>query len=113
MTAEPQHYLITLDLTPRWRLHGYLKCVDRGLVELAIRKMLDTAKSFGPLQCPFVLLTQLTSGRELVRAVACSRSAAIARRLAAPGDFHCVCWTMPAGGPDDARLMNLQLGAHP
>jgi hypothetical protein len=107
MTAEPLHYLISIDLPPRWRLHGYLKCTDRGLVELAVRKLFALAEALRPLQFPVILLTPLTRGRELVRAVACSRSAAAARRLAAPGDFHFLVWATTAGDPDDRTLMTL------
>lgn len=47
--------------------------------------------------------TELSTGVEVVRAIACARDPELKRHIEAAADFHFSAWLLPADDPDDKR----------
>lgn len=107
--SKLQHYLITIDLTPRpSHLHAYVMTNDKRYTTTVGEEMIEFAeKTFGRLMLPIILCTLLDTGVDEVRKTLCERSPEVKKALADATDFHRTVWELPTNDPWDARLMDL------
>jgi hypothetical protein len=104
----PNHYLISIPLGPKANLHGYVMCKSRSDTEQATNQMLDLIEQNNwPMPLPMILLTELSTGADLVRQIVAETSGQAARALKQATDFHFTCFMMPDTHPCHARLMAL------
>lgn len=94
-----EHYLLSLNVNPQMHMHCYLMSNDKRNIEEASNKMMDTVESTGfKLPAPIVLITRLSTGVDLVRAIL-SMSESVRQNLETATDFHVSIWTMPSDDP--------------
>lgn len=106
-----KHYLLTIDVDQSMRMHGYLMCSNnkrKRLTERLTHQMLNTIEQQGlGLKLPIVLMTELSTGVDLVREVLCQCDPRTDEMLQEATNFHCSIWMMSTNHPDDGRLMQL------
>lgn len=100
------HYLITLDLYPKHRMHAYLISRKKDTTAV-VNKMLDKAEEYNCRPSMITLVTELSTGIGTVREILTKCSPEVKGLLEFAKDFHVSVWTMPMDDPDDARLMAL------
>ena len=105
-----EHYLITIDLTPKpSRLHCYVM-TDNPKVMLmrVVNKMMEIAEKDGPLPLPIILQTKLNDATAAdVRRELGKRIPEVEAKMAKATDFHLTMWEMGIGDPWDESLMAL------
>jgi len=110
-----QHYLLTMDVVHgQLRMHGYLICDDKRLMESACGRIGDEceklAKELGVrIVAPMMLVTTLsTNGKKVVREIFRRHSPEATEKIRRARDFHFTLWTWAVeDNSDDAQLMGL------
>jgi hypothetical protein len=102
-----KHYLLTFDVGQHTRMYGYLMCNDKRYVGKIIDHMINKAEELGFVPLGIGLVTELSTGTEIVRKKVCDISEEAKHCMEAATDFHFSAWLGPTDDPDDNRLMRL------
>lgn len=110
---KPLHYLLTLQTTPSEHMHCYLVTKNKEDVQRATGRMIDIVEdaikdmSPRPFIIPLVLITELTTGAEIVRECVGEQNAEAKELLKKMSNFHISIFVMTKDNPWDAKLMEL------
>jgi hypothetical protein len=80
---------------------------DEKYAVAAIKRMMDYTEENSIEVLGIVLMTELSSGVEVVRKIVCSLDPEAAKFIATATDVHFSAFVLPKGAPDDRSLMEL------
>ncbi len=101
------HYLLTIQASRNMHIHSYVMCNDRRYVKHVAGEMLDVAEQHGLNPLNIVLMTELSTGVDVVRGILSKNCPETKRYFETATNFHRSVWVMSTEHPDDAQLMKL------
>lgn len=105
------HLLITVDMTPRSRMHSYVICPakeEHEVMQNVAARMIDEIEKLGIKPWPGIILsTKLGDDAAVVQEVLDERIPEARSHFDTVKDFHLTMWAMDVRDPCDVKLMEL------